>query len=169
MNADDYRDTVKTTTLINDLVNFRGDTWNNQRENVVLRGARGCLCVYLDGLLGDCIGGAARRGKIFALNIMVFCSWKVMSSGHKVYELLHGTRLVHSHPPCRYPSEESGVHGDHLGALESYGTLGEVGHAGYCAYLVGSRGSFRMAGQDCNYDLEALHRSFQLVRLTKSR
>jgi hypothetical protein len=48
MNADDYRDTVKTTALINDLVNFRGDTWKNQRENVVLRGARAvCVCIWM--------------------------------------------------------------------------------------------------------------------------
>jgi hypothetical protein len=131
MTADDYRDTVKTTALINDLVDFRGDTWRNQRENVVLRGVRGCLCLYLDGLLSDCIGGAAgltRRGKIFALNIMAFCNWMMLSSGHKVYELLRGTRsIVTIDPPCRYQSEDSDVYEDLLAALEAYGTLGAGG------------------------------------------
>jgi hypothetical protein len=131
MSADDYRETVKVTALINDLVDFRGDTWRNQRENVVLRGVKGCLCVYLDSLLTDCIGGAAkltRRGKIFALNIMAFCNWMMMSSGHKVYELLRGTRMIGAtDPPCRYRSEENAVYEELLGALEGYGTLGEGG------------------------------------------
>jgi hypothetical protein len=130
MSAEDYHDTVKTTALINDLVDFRGDTWRNQRENVVLRGVRGCLCSYMDGLLLDCVGGAAalvRRGLVFALNIMNFCNWMLLSSGHKVYELLHGTRVSGSEPPCQYRSEESGVHEDLLAALEIYGTLGEGG------------------------------------------
>jgi hypothetical protein len=130
MSADDYRETVKVTALVNDLVDFRGDTWRNQRENVVLRGVRGSLCEYLDGLLTECIGGAAkltRRGKIFALNIMAFCNWMMMSSGHKVYELLRGTRLIDSEPPCRYRSEDSGLYEDLLDALEPYGTLGTGG------------------------------------------
>jgi len=130
MTAEDYRATVRTTALINDLVDFRGDTWRNQRENVVLRGVRGCLCTYLDGLLIDCIGGAAAltsRGKIFALNVMSFCNWMMMSSGHKVYELLRGARSIGTDPPCRYRSEESGVHEELLVALEPYGTLGQGG------------------------------------------
>lgn len=87
MTSKQYDEIVITTTLINDLVDFRGDTWRNQRENVVLRGVRGCLCVYLDGLLSECIGGAAimiGRGKIFALLITCFCNWMMMSSGHKL-------------------------------------------------------------------------------------
>ena len=131
MTHDDYRDTVKVTALINDLVDFRGDTWRNQRENVVLRGVRGCLCVYLDGLVGDCIGGAAGlvgRGKVFALNVMAFCNWMTMSSGHKVHELLRGTGSVGTTDlPCRYESEESGVYEELCSALEIYGTLGEGG------------------------------------------
>jgi hypothetical protein len=130
MTAEDYHETVKTTALINDLVDFRGDTWRNQRENVVLRGVRGCLCVYLDGLMLDCIGGAAaltRRGMLFALNIMNFCNWMLLSSGHKVYELVHGTRVVDSDPPCRYRSEGSGVYEELIKALDTYGTLGQGG------------------------------------------
>jgi hypothetical protein len=129
MSAEGYRATVKVTALINDLVDFRGDTW----RNVVLRGVRGCLCVYLDGLLVDCISGAAeltRRGKVFALNIMAFCNWMMMSSGHKVYELLRGTRMIGAAADdllCCYRSEESGVYEDLLGALGVYGTLGQGG------------------------------------------
>jgi len=128
--ARDYHDLVDTTALINDLVDFRGDTWRNQRENVVLRGVRGCLCMYLDGMMTDCVGGAAvlvRRGKAFALNIMCFCNWMLLSTGHKVYELLRDIRAVDTDPPCRYQSEESGLYEDLLGALEAYGTLGEGG------------------------------------------
>ena len=91
MSLGDYKDLVATSVLINDLVDFRGDTWRNQRENVVLRGIRGSLCSYLDGLISACIGGAAnttRRGKIFALMNMCFCNWMLLSSGHKIYELL---------------------------------------------------------------------------------
>jgi len=130
MTAADHHATVRTTALINDLVDFRGDTWRGQRENVVLRGVRGCLCSYLDGMVSDCIKGAATltsRGKIFALNIMSFCNWMMMSSGHKVYELLRGTRAIDSDPPCCYLSQENGVYEDLLAALEVYGTLGQDG------------------------------------------
>lgn len=73
----DYHAIVDTSVLINDLVDFRGDTWRNQRENVVLRGLRGSLCSYLDGMLCKCISGAAamvRRGNIFAFLVMCFCN-----------------------------------------------------------------------------------------------
>lgn len=130
MTAGDYHDLVRTTALINDLVDFRGDTWRNQRENVALRGVKGCFCEYLDGLLTDCIGGATAltpRGEVFALNVMCICNWMLLSTGHKVYELLRGTRLVGTEPLCRYRSEENGVYEDLLRALHSYGTLGEGG------------------------------------------
>jgi hypothetical protein len=131
MTTEEYRDLVDTTVLINDLIDFRGDTWRNQRENVVLRGIRGCLCIYLDNLLSQCIGGAAfqvGRGKIFALIIMCFCSWMLMSSGHKLYETLHGTLPVPSDDEhCAYESKTNGVYEDLLEALRPYGTLGEHG------------------------------------------
>ncbi|KAM0721301.1 hypothetical protein Q7P37_003589 [Cladosporium fusiforme] len=128
--AGEYTDIVHTSTLINDLLDFRGDTWRNQRENVVLRGVRGCLCEYLDGLLVECIRGAASlagRGKIFAFLIMCFCNWMLMSSGHKVYEILHGTRPITTNPPCLYKSQENGAYEELLQALEPYGTLGTDG------------------------------------------
>lgn len=130
MIAEEYEDLVNVTVLINDLVDFRGDTWRNQRENVVLRGVRGNLCEYLDNLLCDCIGGSAvmvRRGKIFALIIMCFCSWMLMSSGHKLFETLHGTQDVDSNPSCPYKSKKSGLYAELIEALEPYGTLGDEG------------------------------------------
>lgn len=130
MSLTEYQDLVATSVLINDLVDFRGDTWRNQRENVVLRGVRGNLCTYLDGLLSDCIKGAAanvRRGKIFALMNMCFCNWMLLSSGHKVHEILRATRVVSSNPPCVYKSRENGAYSELLEALEPYGTLGEKG------------------------------------------
>lgn len=130
ISADEFGDLVDTSVLINDLVDFRGDTWRNQRENVVLRGVRGCLCEYLDGLLTECIGGAAvmvGRGKTFALLTMCFCNWMLMSSGHKVYELLHGLQPSETSTPCHYKSENNGNYEQLLQALEPYGTLGEDG------------------------------------------
>lgn len=130
MTAEEYEDLVNVTVLINDLVDFRGDTWRNQRENVVLRGVRGNLCEYLDNLLCTCIGGSAimiRRGRIFSLMIMCFCSWMLTSSGHKLFETLHGTRLIDSNPACTYKSKEHSLYAELIAALEPYGTLGDEG------------------------------------------
>lgn len=130
MSLAEYKDLVATSVLINDLVDFRGDTWRNQRENAVLRGVRGSLCIYLDGLISKCIRGAAattRRGKIFALMNMCFCNWMLLSSGHKVYEILHQTQVIKSSSPCTYDSNKDGAYEDLLEALEPYGTLGESG------------------------------------------
>lgn len=130
LSAEEYKEVVDATVLMNDLIDFRGDTWRNQRENVVLRGIRGCLCSYLDSLLCNCIGSAAdlvSRGGIFALNIMCFCNWMLMSSGHKLFETFHGTHPSGEDQPCHYKSEDSGGLEALLGALESYGTLGEDG------------------------------------------
>lgn len=130
MTAEEYKDFCYTSTLINDLVDFRGDTWRNQRENVVLRGVRGCLCTYLDSKLSDCIEGAATaigRGKTFALMVLCFCNWMLLSSGHKLYEIVHGVRLIETNPPCCYASEANGGYERLLASLEPYGTLGDNG------------------------------------------
>jgi len=130
MTADGYADLVDTTVLLNDLLDFRGDAWRKQRENVVLKGTRGCLCNYLDGLISECIRGAAgmiRRGMTFGLVVTTFCNWMLMSSGHKMYEILHGTRPVQSSEPCSYASKTDGAYEELLDAIRPYGTLGQLG------------------------------------------
>lgn len=130
MSADEYNDLVNASVLINDLVDFRGDTWRNQRENVVLRGVRGNLCTYLDGLIALCIRNAAsmiRRGKIFALMVSCFCNWMLLSSGHKLFETLHGIEPLAGDEPCHYKSKTDGAYESLLEALEPHGTMGEDG------------------------------------------
>jgi hypothetical protein len=130
MTAKGHRDLVDTFVLFNDLVDLRGDTWRNQRENVVLRGVRGCLCSYLDGLLSRCIRGATaliRRGEIFAFNIMTFCNWMLLGSGHEVYEMFRGTNSDGVDTPCCYKSKNDGAYEDLLQSLESYPSLEEGG------------------------------------------
>jgi hypothetical protein len=130
MTAKGHRDLVDTFVLFNDLVDFRGDTWRNQRENVVLRGVRGCLCSYLDGLLSRCIRGAEtliRRGEIFAFNIMAFCNWMLLGSGHKVYEIFRGTNSVGVDSPCCYKSKGDGAYEELLESLGSYPVLDQGG------------------------------------------
>jgi hypothetical protein len=130
ISMEDYKELVATTVLINDLLDFRGDAWRKQRENVVLRGVRGSLCTYLDGLISQVVRGAAttiRRGKIFALVNMCFCNWMLMSSGHKIYELLHQTKMVAENPLCTYESKGNGAYEGLLETFEPYGTLGESG------------------------------------------
>jgi hypothetical protein len=128
--AEEYKNLVSATVLLNDLLDFRGDAWRNQRENVVLKGVRGCLCTYLDNLISECITGAAtmlRRGKTFGLVVMTFCNWMLLSSGHKIYEIIHGTRLIQSNKPCIYKSRDNGAYEELSDALKSYGSLGERG------------------------------------------
>ena len=130
MNAQGYKALIDILVLFNDLVDFRGDTWRNQRENVVLRGVRGCLCSYLDGLLSQCIRGAAaliRRGEIFALNVMCFCNWMLLGSGHKVYEIFRGTGSNGTSRPCHYESKDNGAYEQLLESLHSYPSLGGKG------------------------------------------
>lgn len=130
MTSDGYFDLIDTLILFNDLVDFRGDTWRNQRENVVLRGVRGCLCAYLDNLLSRCIRGAAaliRRGDNFAFNVMAFCNWMLLGSGHKVYEIFRGTSPIGTNHPCHYNSKDDGAYEDLLESLESCPTLGKQG------------------------------------------
>lgn len=126
----EYTDLVNTTVIINDLLDFRGDTWRKQRENVVLKGVRGCLCTYLDGLICECIEGATaliRRGDVFALVVMTFCNWMLMSSGHKLFEIVHGTRPVIGSEPCHYKSSDDGSYERLQTALAKYGSLGDAG------------------------------------------
>ncbi|KAF1935118.1 hypothetical protein EJ02DRAFT_389653, partial [Clathrospora elynae] len=130
MSAEDHKNLVDSCVLINDLVDFRGDTWRNQRENVVLRGVRGNLCRYLDDLNARTIGGASimiRRGKIFALMVMCFCNWMLLSSGHKMFEILRGIKAIPDDQPCHYKSKDDGSYRVLLEALEPYGTLGKEG------------------------------------------
>lgn len=129
MTAADFRGLVSASVLINDLVDFRGDTWRNQRENVVLRAVRGNLCRYLDGSIEQCIrksAAAVRRGRLFAFVVMCFCNWMLRSSGHKLFETYHGTRLIATDPPCLYRSQQSSAYQELLEALSEYGTLGEA-------------------------------------------
>lgn len=130
MTSDGYSDLIDALILFNDLVDFRGDTWRSQRENVVLRGVRGCLCTYLDNTLSKCIRGAAtliRRGDIFAVNIMDFCNWMLMGSGHKFYEIFRGTNPVGINNPYHYKSKDDGAYEELLESLASCPTLGEHG------------------------------------------
>lgn len=130
MSAEGYKDLVNASVLINDLIDFRGDTWRNQRENVVLRGVRGSLCIYLDDLLIRCLrdaGSMIRRGKIFALMVMCFCNWMLLSSGHKIYETLHGVRPIAGDEACHYKSTDNGAYETLLEALEPYGSMGKDG------------------------------------------
>lgn len=80
--------------------------------------------------MSRCIRGAAtltRRGDIFALNIMAFCDWMLIGSGHKVFEILRGTNPVGTNRPCNYNSKNDGAYKQLLEALKLCPTLGEQG------------------------------------------
>lgn len=126
----EFMQLMETCTLINDLVDFRGDTMRKQRENVVLRGIRGSICQYLDGLISQCIRGTCtliQNRKINALVIMSLCNWGLLACHHKVYELLCGTRLRSNEGVCHYHSTTDGSYEQLLNVLEKYGTLGNEG------------------------------------------
>ena len=130
MTSDRYSNLIDTLILFNDLVHFRGNIWRSQRENVILRGVRGCLCTYLDGLLSRCVRGAAtliRRGDIFALNIMAFCNWMLMGLGHRFYEIFRGTNPIGPNSPCHYESKNDGAYAEPLESLASCPTVGDRG------------------------------------------
>ncbi|CAF9914544.1 MAG: hypothetical protein GOMPHAMPRED_008188 [Gomphillus americanus] len=131
MNSKEHMDLAQTCALINDLIDFRGNTWRNQQENVVLRGVRGCLCVYLDVAP---VGGAflvqqilVGRDTISAFLIFCFSNWVLMGLGHKVYKIMLGTQLSSPSLPREYKSKHDGAYEKLLRALEPYGTLGEHG------------------------------------------
>ncbi|KAL3479453.1 hypothetical protein BJX99DRAFT_222135 [Aspergillus californicus] len=118
-------------TLINDMVDLRSDTARKQRENVVLRGARGNLCQYLDDLISQLLNKATqavRSSTTCALVVMVFCNWSVMASHHKMYEISQQVSEISSNPPCEYQCVTNrGGYLDLLDALTPFGTLGQDG------------------------------------------
>ncbi|KAG6811927.1 hypothetical protein H0H92_005258 [Tricholoma furcatifolium] len=130
LTEEEFMELSDACTLLNDLIDFRGDTSRKQRENVVLRGVRGCLCEYLDGLMSSCIERtctAVRSSRLQAFLVMAFCNWDVMSSHHKLFELVTGMREVTAYPCCEYKSMSDGKYEQLLEALAVYGTLGDKG------------------------------------------
>ena len=126
-----YARIVEAVVFVNDFVDIRGDTMRKQRENVILRGLRGNLCRYLDRSIGECLDVVAdvvEASEIGALVVMGFCNWAIMSSHHKVYELLKGVRPVRKYGYCEYTSAADNARYERLiEALRPYGTLGSDG------------------------------------------
>lgn len=55
----------------------------------------------------------------------------LLSSGHKIHEILQSTQVVSSNPPCAYKSRDDSAYEELLEALKPYGTLGKDGpHVG---------------------------------------
>lgn len=130
INEDKFMQLMETCTLINDLLDFRGDTMRKQRENVVLRDIGGSACKYLDGLIAKCVRGAIElihRRKIKALDIMSLCNWGLMACHLNVDELVHGSHLNTQEADCSYEVTSDGSYEPLLQALRSYGTLGSEG------------------------------------------
>ncbi|KAG6828127.1 hypothetical protein H0H92_009119 [Tricholoma furcatifolium] len=126
----EYMELAEVCMLLNDLIDFRSDMARRQRENPVLRGVRGCLCEYLDGLMSRCIEKACkaiRYSRLQAFVVMAFCNWDLMSSHHKIFELVTGVREVAVYPCCEYMSMSDGRYEQLLEALAVYGTLGDQG------------------------------------------
>jgi hypothetical protein len=126
-----YLRLAKACTLINDLVNLRSDTVRKQRENSILRGIRGCLCSYLDSCISQCLSLACEcltSDRLSGLVVLGFSNWAVMSSHHKIYELINGVQEVKQYPTCKYASTaDQTQYNNLLKALEPYGTMGEEG------------------------------------------
>lgn len=59
INEAEFMQLMETCTLINDLLDLRGDIVRKQQENVLLRGFRGSACKYLDGSIAKCVKRAA--------------------------------------------------------------------------------------------------------------
>ncbi|KAM5454301.1 hypothetical protein MaudCBS49596_002318 [Microsporum audouinii] len=127
-----YHLLAEACCYICDLIDFRSDAKRKLRENVILRGIRGDLCVYLDGLISSCLKATTRAIKsspVSALVVMSIANWTLMASQHKVYELVAGTcerDSVHS-KRCSYTSETDGSYQELLKAVTVYGTLGDNG------------------------------------------
>lgn len=126
-----YEQVVEACILINDLVDLRSDTMRKTRENVVLRGVRRNICRYLDGLVRQCLDSALKAilsGQLSALVLTSFCSWAIMSSHHKVFELVTQTKEVKRYSVCTYEStSDMSSYNELLAALEPYGSLGAIG------------------------------------------
>lgn len=124
-----YSQLAEACILINDLIDLRSDTMRKTRENVILRGVRGNMCKYLDGLLARCLAtvvGAVQSGHLSAVVVMSFCNWVMMSSHHKMYELITQVEEVNRYSICTYASSfEMSRYVQLLDALESYGSLSE--------------------------------------------
>ena len=121
---------AEACVYINDLIDFRSDAKRKLRENVMLRGVRGNLCRYLDGLISSCLLRTAetiRSSPTSALVVMGICNWMLMASQHKVYEVFNGINEQEEFATCRYSSLSDGSYEQLLSALASYGTLGENG------------------------------------------
>jgi hypothetical protein len=127
----EYSKLVKACALINDLIDFRSDIKRKQRENVVLRGLRGNICVYLDELIEDCLDTTAslvESSKLCALVLMSFCNWSIMGSHHKVYELMKELTVDKNWPACRYTLVSNQRKQKRLlASLAPFGTLGKNG------------------------------------------
>ena len=125
---DEYMRISEACSLINDLIDFRSDTMRKQRENTVLRGVRGCLCRYLNGLITSCLEQVCRAiqtTRISAMVVMSFCNWAVMASHHKLFELVHGVHEIRHYPTCDYASVPGSTYQQLLAALAEYGTVGD--------------------------------------------
>jgi hypothetical protein len=122
---------VDACVFVNDFVDFRGDTMRKQRENVLLRGVRGDLCRYLDGMITQCLDSVVEvveASELEALVVMGYCNWAIMGAHHKVYEILTGVKGVKEYEACQYASVADTTRYDRLvRALEPYGTLGDDG------------------------------------------
>ncbi|OBT82808.1 hypothetical protein VE02_09167 [Pseudogymnoascus sp. 03VT05] len=125
-----YNLLAEACCYIGDLIDFRSDTMRKLRENVALRGIKGNLCKYLDGLISSCLQLSAKAIKfspVSALVVMGFTNWAPMSSQHKVYEVLHGVWEGRGGAKCEYVSASDGSYQQLLEALAGYGTLGDNG------------------------------------------
>ncbi|KAK2758303.1 hypothetical protein FQN54_004149 [Arachnomyces sp. PD_36] len=127
---EEYQLLAEACCYINDLIDFRSDTMRRLRENVILRGIRGNLCEYLDGLFSSCwrlSAKAIRSSSVSALVVMGISNWMLMASQHKVYEVFHGVQEREGASMCEYTSTSDGSYQELLDALSEYGTLGEDG------------------------------------------
>lgn len=125
-----YQLLAEACCYINDLIDFRSDTMRRLRENVILRGIRGNLCEYLDGMLSSCLRLSAKAIKsspVSGLVVMGISNWMLMASQHKVYEVFHGVQERKDSSTCEYMSASDCSYQELLEALTEYGTLGENG------------------------------------------